>query len=252
MKKIFLTVILILSMLTATAFAAENESAENKTEPTENKTETVPEKVFEPYEYTSETYGFKILCPTKPIPVVKPFEDPNRNGEMLVFVNDGAKVLFGYIIELDAFDNNKIPDFNRAPQKLIDSYLEMKRAEKRYNFVELQNITEDNKALIEVTAKEIEITDSKGEVETTIVAKEQTALAWFRSKSGRCITIQLLSADLDSSDYKDFLKSVSTYQDATDLSMPQDTKDKKSKNKKSKDKKSKDKKSKDKKSKDKD
>ncbi len=249
MKKIFLIATLILTMLTATAFAAENENADKNAADTENK--NAVEKVFEPYEYTSETYGFKILCPTKPTVVVKPFEDPNKKGELLVFANDGIDVLFGYIIELDAFDNMKIPDLNTGKKSLIDSFLEKKREEKIYNSVNLQNITPDNKGVVMVTSKEVQVINDKGEVEITAVADQQTALAFFRSKSGRCISIQLLSADLDKSDYQDFLKSVSTYKDATDLSMPQDTKDKKSKDKKSKDKKSKDKKSKDKKSKDK-
>jgi hypothetical protein len=246
MKKIFLIATLILTMFTATAFAAENENAADS----ENKADT--EKVFVPYEYTSETYGFKILCPTKPIVVVNPFEDPYKKGELLVFVNDGIDVLFGYIVELDSFDTNKVPNFNSSKKTLIDSFIEKKREEQLYNFVELQNITPDNKGIVMVTSKEVKVTNDKGEVELTAVANQQTALAFFRSRSGRCISIQLLSADLDKSDYQDFLKSISTFQDATDLSMPQDTKDKKSKdkkNKKSKDKKSKDKKSKDKKDK---
>lgn len=243
MKKIFLIATLILTMLTATAFAAEKET-ENK-----DTANTATETTNAPYEYTSETYGFKILCPSKPIVVVKPFEDPNQNGELLVFANDGAKILFGYIIELDAFDTNKVPNFNRDKQPIIDAFLEKKREEKRYSFVEVQEVAPNNKGIVMVTAKEIELTNEKGEVETTIVATEQRALATFRSRSGRCIMMQLLSADLDKSDYQDFLKSVSTYQDATDLSMPQDTndKDKKTKDKKKKDKK--EKKSKDKKSK---
>lgn len=245
MKKIFLAVTLILTMLTATAFAAENENSKDTEE-------TTAERNFEPYEYTSETYGFKITCPTKPIVIVKPFEDPNRKGEMLVFANEGIKVLFGYIVELDAFDNMKVPDFNaKKQQKLVESYVERKRGENLYNFVEVQEVSKNNKGIVMVTAKEIQITDDKGNVLETATATEQTAYTYFRTKSGRCIMIQLLSADLDDSDYKDFLKSVSTYQDATDLSMPQDTKDKKSKDKKSKEKKSKEKKSKDKKSKDK-
>lgn len=208
MRKIFLMATFILTLITATAFAAENES----------------------YEYTSEVYGFKIICPTKPIVVVNPFEDPKHRGELLVFANDGMNVLFGYQILLDAFDDKKVPNFNKDKKKNIDNYLEKKRGENIYNFVELQDISKNNKGVVMVTSKELTVVDENGE-EITATADKQTAFALFRSKSGRCISIQLLSADLDKSDYEDFLKSVSTYQDATDLSMPQED-DKKSKKKK--------------------
>ncbi len=209
MHKIFLPAIFILTLLTATAFAAENES----------------------YEYTSETYGFKILCPAKPIVIVNPFEDPNQHGELLVFAYEDIKVIFGYQIMLDAFDTKEIPDFNKDKKKKIDAYIEKKRAENIYNFVELQNISKDNKGVVMVTAKELTIVDENGE-EVTATADQQTAYAIFRTKSGRCISIQLISADLDKSDYEDFLKSVSTYQDATDLSIsPETDNNKKSKKK---------------------
>ena len=209
MRKIFLMATFILTLLTATAFAAENT----------------------PYEYTSETYGFKIMCPAQPIVIVNPFEDPKQRGELLVFANDGMKILFGYQILLDAFDTHKIPNFNKDKKKLIDAYLEKKREEKIYNFVELRNISKDNKGVVMVTSKELTVVDENGE-EITATADQQTAYALFRSKSGRCISIQLLSANLDSSDYSDFLKSVSTYQDATDLAMSSEDDKKSNKNKK--------------------
>ena len=75
MKKIILTALMILSVLTATVFAAEDETSQG-------------------YEYTSKTYGFKIACPAEPRVVVNPFEDPKKQGELLVFANDGMKILF--------------------------------------------------------------------------------------------------------------------------------------------------------------
>ena len=228
MRKIFLTVILILSMLTATAFAAENENATEN--PTETKTETVNPN--ETYEYTSETYGFKITCPVKPVVVVKPFEDPNRNGEMLVFANEGIKVLYGYIIEIDAFDDKQVPNFNKDKKKITDAYLEKLRGDFLYNSVEIMEVTPKNKGIVMVTANKVEFKDENGEVKETITAEEQRVISRFRSKSGRCIEIQLIDANLDKNDYEIYRKSVSTYQDATDLSMTDNKKDKKSKKKK--------------------
>lgn len=207
MRRIFLAVTFIFTLMTATAFAAENDY----------------------YEYTSEVFGFKMICPSKPAVVVNPFEDPKQHGELLVFANDGMKIIYGFQIMIDAFDSKKVPDFNKDKKKVIDAYLEKKRNENIYNFVELQNISPNNKGVVMVTSKEITVTDENGE-EITATADQQTAYALFRSRSGRCISIQLISADLDETDYKDFLKSVSTYRDATDLSMPpEDTTSKKKK-----------------------
>jgi len=209
MRRIFLAVTFIFTLMTVTAFAAENDY----------------------YEYTSEVFGFKMICPSKPAVVVNPFEDPKQHGELLVFANDGMKIIYGFQIMIDAFDTKKVPDFNKDKKKVIDAYLEKKRNENIYNFVELQNISPNNKGVVMVTSKEITLTDENGE-ETTAIADQQTAYALFRSRSGRCISIQLISADLDETDYQDFLKSVSTYRDATDLSMPPEDDDKKSKKKK--------------------
>ena len=215
MHKIFLAVTFIFTFVTATAFAAENQF----------------------YEYTSEVYGFKIICPSKPAVVVNPFEDPNQKGELLVFANDGMKIIYGYQILLDAFDTKKVPDFNNDKKKVIDAYIEKQKADNAYEFVGLQTVSKnskgvENKGLILITAKEIEVKDENGEVVDTLVADEQTAFTFFRSRSGRCISIQLITSDFNEDNLSDYRKSVATYQDATDLSMPPENDDKKSKKKK--------------------
>lgn len=210
MKKIFLSLTLLLTFLTATAFAAE-----------ENLTE-------QGFEYTSQTYGFKILCPAEPKVVVNPFENPKERGELLVFANDGIKVLYGYQIKLDAFDNKSVPDFNKANKKTLDAYLEKLRINEAYEYAEIGNISADNKAVFAVTAKEIEVKGDDGEVEGVLTAETQNAIAFFRTKSGRCISIQFITDKIDDEAVENFRKSVMSYQDATDLAMP-DKKSKKSK-----------------------
>ena len=102
MRKIFLLTTLILTMLTATAFAAENTETEKGVE------------------YTSELYGFKIVCPAEPKVVVNPFPEPDKRGELLIFAvtPDGQDVAYGYMIQLDAFDTKAIPDFNKSKKNL--------------------------------------------------------------------------------------------------------------------------------------
>lgn len=227
MRKIFLSLTLLLTFLTATAFAAE----ENSTQPVgENSTPPAEENsTSQAFEYTSQTYGFKIACPAEPKVVVNPFEDPNERGELLVFANDGMKILYGYQIKLDAFDNNAIPDLNKANKKTIDAYLEKLRQQNVYEHVEINNISPDNKAIFAVTAKEMEVELDDGEI-GVLTADTQNAIAFFRTKSGRCISIQFITDTLDDEAVANFGKSVMSYRDATDLAMP----DKKSDKKKSK------------------
>ncbi len=215
MHKIFLLMTFIFTLMTATAFAAENEY----------------------YEYESQVYGFKIICPVKPIVVVNPFEDPKQRGELLVFANDGMKIIFGYQIMLDAFDTNKVPDFNKDKKKIIDAYIEKQKEDNAYEFVGLETVSKnskgvENKGIVLITAKEIEQKDENGEVVGTLIADEQTAFTYFRSRSGRCISIQLITSDFNEDNLIDYRKSVATYRDATDLSMPPESEDTQSKKKK--------------------
>ena len=210
MRKIFLSLTMLLTFLTATAFAAE-----------ENETATG-------FEYTSKTYGFKIACPAEPKVVVNPFENPKEQGELLVFANDGIKILYGYQIKLDAFDDKTMPDLNKADKKTLDAYLEKLRVNEAYEYAEVGSISKDNKAVFAVTAKEIEVKDENGEVEGVLTAETQNAIAFFRTKSGRCISIQFITDKIDDEAVENFRKSVMSYQDATDLAMI-DKKSKKSK-----------------------
>ena len=214
MRKIFLALTLMFTLMTATAFAAENDY----------------------YEYTSQVFGFKMICPAKPTVVVNPFEDPKQKGELLVFANDGMKIIYGFQIMIDAFDTKKVPDFNKDKNKVIDSYIEKLKADNAYEFVGVETVSRssagvENKGVVLITAKEIEVRDDNGEVIDTLVADEQTAYTFFRTRSGRCISIQLITSDFNEDNLKDYRNSVATYRDATDLSMPPED-DKKSKKKK--------------------
>lgn len=209
MRKIFLITTFVLSLLAATAFAAENDSS------------------VEGFDYTSQVYGFKIKCPVKPIVILNPFEDPKARGELLVLevTPDGQDIAYGYQILLDAFDTKSVPNFNKDREKTIDDYIKKLAEANKYEYVSLENISKDNKGILAMTAKKLEIRNDKGEVEDVLVADKQSAFAFFRTRSGRCISIQLITTEMSKENIADYLKSVSTYQDATDLSMP----DKKSK-----------------------
>ena len=235
MRKIFLVTFLIATFLCATTFAEEENNSAQKIE-TENNSATgeATEEKSVGYEYTSQTFGFKIMCPAEPKVIVNPFPDPKKRGELLIFASDGFEVLYGYQIMFEAFDSNSTPDFNKAKKKTLDAYLEKLKVNGAYEDAIIDNINPENKGVLAVTAKEIEIKNDAGEVEDVAVASTQNELAFFRTKSGRCISIQLITTALDDEKVMNFRKSLATYKDATDLSMKDNSADKKSKSKKSK------------------
>ena len=227
MRKIFFVTFLLATFLCATTFAAEENSA-SETSTAETSAVETQEETSKGFEYTSQTFGFKIMCPVEPKVVVNPFPDPKKRGELLVFKNDGAEILYGYQIMFEAFDTNSTPDFNKAKKKTLDKYLEKLKENNAFEDAIVDNVTKDNKGVFAVTAKEIEIRNDAGEVEDVAVATTQNELVFFRTKSGRCISIQLITTNLTDEIVMNFRKSVATYQDATDLAA-NDTKSKKKK-----------------------
>lgn len=196
MKKIFLVAVaLIVTLFSAKTFAAEQDDV------------TISVKDF--VDYTSANYGYTIKCPFKPVAVTNlNFEDPNRFGEMLVFLNEGAEVDLGYRIMLDAFPDNAAPDFNKDDEKTLNSYIEYLKTVNALDTAVITNLGNDNKGAFIVTAKEIE-TD-KGE---KITADSQTAMLIFRTKNGGRISIQLLANEFNQDLINAFIYSASTFND---------------------------------------
>ncbi len=208
MKKLFLMTAMLLTLFTATVFAAEPQAEQPAPTATQPEQNTLTE-------YTSKVFGFKMVCPPNPVVVVNPTDE---KGETLVYQSEGIKILRGIQVKLDAFKNDDVPDFNKASKKVIDEYLDKLKKANSYEVAELVNISKDIKGVFVLTAKEIDVLDDNGEVEGTLVADSQIAATFFRTKSGRCIEIQLLSDDFGEDVMKVYRHAVATYQDATDLS----------------------------------
>ncbi len=192
MRKIFLMTFFIFTLITATAFA---------------------EETTEGFDYTSQNFGFKIVCPAEPVVVVNPFEDPAKRGELLVFANDGFKILYGYQILFDAFDDESTPDFNKADKETIDAYLEKLCQNNAFESAVVEQISANNKGVFAVTAKEIEVLNDAGEVEGVATASTQNMIAFFRTAEGKHISIQLIVENLDREAILNFRKSLATYRD---------------------------------------
>ena len=171
----------------ATAFAEDN--------PAENA------ESDEPYIYTSEDFKFTIMCPTKPIVIENPWQEPERRGEMLIFAygdeSTNYEVLYAYKIEVNAFKDEDVPDFNKGSMSAIGDYLLALKKNGGFATADLVNITKKNKGVYAVTPEKIDHLDENGEVIGEFIADNQYAFTFFRTPEGRAISIQLISANFN-------------------------------------------------------
>ena len=217
MRKIFLLTMFLMMILTSTAFAEE--------------IETNSEQNDEPYVYTSEDFKFTINCPIKPVAVVEnPWQEPEKRGEMLIFANEGFDIQYAYLIQVNAFDNDTVPDFNTADKKILDKYLADLIENAGFGSAELVNISSTNKGVFAITAETIEVRNKEtGELEGEFVADRRDIYTYFRTPEGRCVSVQLINKNLDSKELVDVYRySVATFKDNTEP-VKTDKKDKKSK-----------------------
>ena len=218
MRKIFFLTTLLMMILAATAFAEEAPAEEVETND-------------EPYVYTSEDFKFTITCPFKPIAVVQnPWQEPERRGEMLVFANEGFDVQYGYMIQVNAFEDNQVPDFNKGSIAAIGDYLKDLKEKNGFADARLVNITKKNKGVSAITAEKIDVINpDTGEVEGEFVADKQYVYTFFRTPEGRCISIQLVSASLDKQFVDVYRGSVASFKDNIKDKKSDKKKDKKDK-----------------------
>ena len=210
MKKNFLVAALILTLFTPTTFAEEATTPPVTTEnaTSSNGDVTIPVKDF--VEYSSTSYGYKIKCPFNPVAVTDlKFDEPSHKGEQLIFLNDGAEIVLAYRINLDAFPDNAAPDFNKADEKTLNSYLDYLKTVNPLDTAQITNLGNNNKGVFMVTAKEIE--NDKGEKITT---DSQIAMVIFRTPNGGRISIQLLTKEFSQDLVNAFIYSASTFNDS--------------------------------------
>lgn len=224
MRKVFFLTALLMMLLATTVFAEEAPVEDTPAQDTTAEETPIIEENSDPYVYTSEDFQFTITCPFKPLAVVQnPWQEPERHGEMLVFAHEGIDVQYGYIIQVDAFDTNQVPDFNKGTVAAIGDYLSALKTNNGFADARLVNITKNNKGVSAITAETIEVLNEEtGEVEGEFVADKQYIYTFFRTPEGRCISIQLLSVSLDKTFVDVYRGSVSSFKDNS-----KDKKDKK-------------------------
>mgnify|MGYP002626231536 CR=1 FL=1 len=165
-----------------------------QTEAVQVQTEQAPaEKGVNSYVYTSTKYGYTINCPQKPnvIPADSLYE--GKEGEILIFANEGYTINHAWVIIKNAFEDSKVPDLNTIDEEAAKSYLNGLMNSNGYEAIELINRNATDKAIYAITAKEMEIdTDGDGQPDTVATANSQMAVTFFRGNKGGRYSIQLI------------------------------------------------------------
>ena len=185
------------------AFAAEAPAAETASA-SEEPRELSAEEALELYKqsgylYTSQRYGFSIVCPTKPVAVVPAsMFDGQDYGEVLIFDGEGYDIndyKHAWRIRCKAFEDAAIPDnLAQKSEKEQQAYLDNLMKTMPYEFARFADVLGDGKfGLYAVTAKIWDVDENgDGNVDATYSFDSQRVLTFFRGQLGGHFAVELL------------------------------------------------------------
>ena len=146
------------------------------------------------YLYESSAYNYRVMCPQKPVGVIPAsalFE--NREGEILIFENEEYHIKYAWVVLVHAFPEEALPNLNTINPEEATELLKRIMGSNAYEGIMLVNVTEENKGIFAVTAKEIEIDENgDGTPDATATANSQMAAVFFRGENGACYGFELI------------------------------------------------------------
>ena len=146
------------------------------------------------YLYESSAYNYRVMCPQKPVGVIPAstlFE--NREGEILIFENEEYHIKYAWVVLVHAFPEESLPNLNTINPEEATELLKRIMGSNAYEGIMLVNVTEENKGIFAVTAKEIEIDENgDGTPDATATANSQMAALFFRGENGACYGFELI------------------------------------------------------------
>lgn len=158
-----------------------------------NTKQTAPQAALS-YAYESQTYGYRIMCPQRPVGVIPAnalFE--GREGEILIFDNEEYHIKYGWVILVNAFSEEALPNLNTIDPEAAVGLLNRIMGSNGYEGIMLVNLTDTNKAIFATTAKEVEIDeDGDGVVDATATTDNQMAVMFFRGENGQRFGFELI------------------------------------------------------------
>ena len=203
MKMTFAALAAAFSLAVPQAFAAE-EPAIVPEAPSEGEQQQMTEEemlqayIDSGYKYTSQRYGYSIVCPKKPSVVpASMLLDEHEKGDVLIFKSTGTgentMINYAWVIRPDAFDESVIPkDITKQPEANQKEYLDKFMKSSPYEFIRLTEV--DGRAgVYAVTAKEIEVdTNGDGKFDEVMRAESQMVQTFFRGAYGGRFGVSLM------------------------------------------------------------
>lgn len=195
-KKLLSTCLMAMTMFAASFMPANMASAEEVEATGQEAAAQTGEDSKKPevYLFTSPKHGYAMLCPDRPVGVVPAsmlYE--GQKGDIIVFDNEEYNIKHAWVVLVDAFDSKAVPDLNKISEADAKTYLGKVMKSSAYGDISLVNITDNNKGIFGISAKEVEIdTNGDGQFDTTATAETQEAVTFFRTESGRCIAVHLI------------------------------------------------------------
>lgn len=157
-----------------------------------------PEEALELYrdhgvKYTSQRYGYSIICPKKPNVIPASLLVEGAKGDVLIFENDGYDIKNAWVVLTDAFDDAELPsDIGQKSESEQKAYIDHLMNTAGYEFVRLTQVA-GSTGVYAVTAKEIDVdTNGDGQTDDTMVAENQGIKTFFRGQFGGRFSVQLI------------------------------------------------------------
>lgn len=157
-----------------------------------------PEEALQLYQdhgvkYTSQRYGYSIICPKKPNVIPASLLVEGAKGDVLIFENDGYDIKNAWVVLAEAFDDAELPpDMGQRSEAEQKAYIDHLMNTAGYEFVRLTQVA-DSTGVYAVTAKEIDVdTNGDGQPDDTMVADNQGIKTFFRGQFGGRFSVQLI------------------------------------------------------------
>jgi len=165
------------------------------------------------YSYESPAYGYHVMCPKRPLGVIPAstlFE--NREGEVLIFENEEYHIKYAWVVLVNAFPEEALPNLNAIDPEEAARLLWNIMGSNGYEGIMLVPLTDNNKAIFAMTAKEIEIDeDGDGVIDGTATTDNQMAVLFFRGDNGARYGFELIdNPELRAASVSDFLAGART------------------------------------------
>ena len=240
MKMTFAAVVAVFSLAMPQAFAAEEPAIVPEAPTADEQQQMTEEELLQRYidsgyKYTSQRYGYTIVCPRKPsvVPASMLFDEKEK-GDVLIFKSTGTGentiINYAWVIRPDAFDESVIPpDITKQPEAKQKEYLDKFMKSSPYEFIRLTEV-DGRSGVYAVTAKEIEVdTNGDGKMDEIMRAESQMIQTYFRGAYGGRFGVMLMeNPDLTKDGVAIYQLGVLTFQEWP-TKMQNGKKDKKNK-----------------------